>query len=136
MKKLHLIFGILIFVVFLLTGQYMDRMHNHLDGMPDGTRLLYRSRHIYILMASMVHLVLGVYLVRHNGRVHRLLQVAGSLFLGIGTLLLLRAFMTEPATGISVTPFTQWGMYLLLAGVIFHILSGLRRGKSQQGSEV
>ena len=127
MKKLHLIFGILIFVVFLLTGQYMDRVHNHLEGMDDGTRLLYRSRHIYILMAAMVHLVLGVYLVPRNVRLAHWMQVIGSSLLGIGTLLLFRAFMTEPLTGILVTPFTHWGMYLLLAGVILHVLSALRR---------
>ena len=125
-KRLHLIFGLLIFVVFLLTGQYMDRVQHHLAEMPDATRLLYRSRHIYILMAGLINLVLGVYFARRNGAVQRWIQVTGSLLLGIGTLLLVRAFMTEPHTGILVTPFTHWGMYLVLGGVILHVLSAIK----------
>lgn len=104
----------------------MDRVHHHLADVPDATRLLYRSRHIYILMAALINLVLGVYFVRRNGRVQRWIQVTGSLLLSIGTLLLLRAFMTEPVTGIRVTPFTHWGMYLMLGSVILHVLSGIR----------
>ena len=126
MRRFHLIFGIVVFVVFLLTGQYMDKVHHHLGEMPDATRLLYRSRHIYILMAGLINLVLGVYFVRRNGRVQRWMQLTGSLFLGIGTLLLVRAFISEPATGLLVTPFTHWGMYLMLGGVILHVLSAIR----------
>lgn len=61
MKRIHFIFGLLVFIVFLLTGQYMDKVHNHLDGIEDGVRLLYRTRHIFILMASLIHIVLGLY---------------------------------------------------------------------------
>src|ERR1043165_8916326 len=42
MKRFHLIFGLVMLVVFLLTGQYMDRVHEHLRNMADGPRMLYR----------------------------------------------------------------------------------------------
>lgn len=46
--------------VFALTGQYMDRVLDHLVGMSDGPRMLYRSAHIYILLASMMNLIYGI----------------------------------------------------------------------------
>ena len=52
MRLLHLIFGVFIVVVFLLTGQYMHVYLNHMVGVPDGLRLLYRTRHIFILFSS------------------------------------------------------------------------------------
>lgn len=61
MKRIHLIFGVFVVVAFLLTGQYMDKYHNHLVGVPDGPRLLYRTRHIFILLASLLNLGLGAY---------------------------------------------------------------------------
>jgi hypothetical protein len=61
MKRFHLIFGLLLVIVFLLTGQYMDHFHQHLQSMPDGPRMLYRSRHIYILLSGLIHLGIGAY---------------------------------------------------------------------------
>ncbi|HXD32542.1 MAG TPA: hypothetical protein VN643_15580 [Pyrinomonadaceae bacterium] len=48
MKRFHLIFGLLVLVIFALTGQYMHRYLNHLEGMADGLRMMYRTRHIFI----------------------------------------------------------------------------------------
>jgi len=62
MKLAHLAFGLLLLVAFLRTGQYMHREHHHLEGMADGPRLLYRSRHILILLTALIHLCLGTYL--------------------------------------------------------------------------
>src|SRR5688572_17920989 len=60
-KRFHLVFGLVVLIVFLLTGQYMDRYHNHLEFMADGPRLLYRTRHIFILMSGLLHLGIGTY---------------------------------------------------------------------------
>ena len=40
MRRFHLAFRAVLLVAFLLTGQYMDKVHEHLDGMADGPRLL------------------------------------------------------------------------------------------------
>ena len=61
MKRFHLFFGLAIIVVFLLTGQYMDRRLDHLMYLADGPRMLFRTRHIYILMAGLLNLSLGSY---------------------------------------------------------------------------
>jgi hypothetical protein len=59
MKKFHAVFGLLIVIIFLLTGQYMDKYLQHLHGMPDGPRMLYRTRHIFILLAGLLHMALA-----------------------------------------------------------------------------
>lgn len=56
---LHFWIGVGGLIVFALTGQYMDRALDHLVGMSDGPRMLYRSAHIYILLASTMNLVYG-----------------------------------------------------------------------------
>lgn len=61
MKRFHLIFGLVVLVVFLLTGQYMDRFHEHLRYTPDGPRMLYRTRHIFILLSGLLHVGIGSY---------------------------------------------------------------------------
>ncbi|PYS73641.1 MAG: hypothetical protein DMF69_04235 [Acidobacteria bacterium] len=63
MKRFHLIFGLLLVIAFLLTGQYMDRFLQHLQSMPDGPRMLYRSRHIYILLSGLINLGIGAYFI-------------------------------------------------------------------------
>jgi hypothetical protein len=54
MKRFHLIFGLILLVVFLLTGQYMDRFHEHLQYMPDGPRI------IMLAVGALLHVVSGV----------------------------------------------------------------------------
>ena len=95
MKRFHFIFGLLMFVVFLLTGQYMDKFHNHLDGVELGVRMLYRTRHIFILLASLMHLALGLYCQTRAGQWQRWVQRAGSAALTIGTLLMVVGFFSE-----------------------------------------
>src|SRR5687768_12391459 len=61
MKRFHLIFGGVVILIFILTGQYMDKFLQHLVGMPDGPRMLYRTRHIYILLSGLLNLGIGTY---------------------------------------------------------------------------
>src|SRR4029453_8905786 len=96
MKRFHLIFGLLVVLVFLLTGQYMDKVHNHLEGMPDGPRMLYRTRHIFILLSGLLHLGIGSYFRYRLERTHRILQLLGSLLITIAPLLFVIGFFQEP----------------------------------------
>ena len=61
MKRFHLIFGFVVIIIFLLTGQYMDKFLQHLEGMADGPRMMYRTRHIYILLSGLLNLAIGTY---------------------------------------------------------------------------
>src|SRR6185369_7547627 len=96
MKRFHLIFGLVLLVVFLLTGQYMDRFHDHLRNMPDGPRMLYRTRHIFILFSGLLHLGLGAYFRYRSDAGRRLLQALGSVLVTIASVLFIIAFFYEP----------------------------------------
>ncbi len=125
MKRFHQIFGILILLIFLFTGQYMQIYHNHLRDMPDGLRLLFRSRHIYILLAGLINVGIGAYLTKRESLWRQRLQWSGSVFITIATLLLITAFFYEPGHTPLGSPLSNWGIYAIAAGTMFHLFSGI-----------
>ena len=127
MKRFHLIFGVLVLVVFLLTGQYMDRFHYHLMYMPDGPRMLYRTRHIFILMSGLLHLGIGSYFRYHAGKARRTLQIVGSILITIAPVLFTIAFFYEPHLADLNTPLSLLGMILIATGTLLHVFSGVGR---------
>ncbi|HEV2765402.1 MAG TPA: hypothetical protein VGV38_20635 [Pyrinomonadaceae bacterium] len=135
MRAFHLIFGVVLFVAFLLTGQYMDRYHAHLEGMADGMRMLMRSRHIYILLAATLNLGLGAYYARRRERLRRVLQLLGSVLIAVASVLLVAAFFYEPWLPDLHTPVSREGLYMILAGTLLHVLSGLRDGAGVRAAE-
>jgi len=126
MKRFHLIFGIVVVVVFLLTGQYMEYVDNR--HLPDVTRMLYRSRHIYLLLTGLVNLVIGTYFVPRPRGWRRTLQIAGSLLIVLSTGLLLVGFFTEPRRGPDQTMLAPLGIYAVALGTLLHVLSAGGRG--------
>jgi uncharacterized membrane protein YfhO len=124
MKRFHLIFGFAVVIAFLLTGQYMDKYLQHLDGMPDGPRMLYRTRHIFILLAGLINLGIAAYYQARSFRALRIMQMFGSTFIVLATLLFVAAFFYEPNLTNLRTPLSHWGMYSIFAGTLLHVLSG------------
>src|SRR5215510_16185362 len=129
MKKIHLIFGVCVLIGFLLTGQYMDKYHNHMVGVPDGPRLLYRTRHIFILLSGLINLALGSYVTYRTESWRRIMQVSGSIFILVASLLFITAFFYEPTLNDLHTPLTHWGTYTIVAGIVFHLVSGVGEKK-------
>ena len=127
MKKTHLIFGGFIVLAFLLTGQYMDKSLNHLEGMPDGPRLLYRTRHIFILLAGLLNLGIGAYFTYRVATWRRILQLIGSLLIIVASCLFLIAFFYEPKLSDLHTPLSHWGTYVIATGVLLHLISSTRQ---------
>jgi hypothetical protein len=130
MKLFHFVFGVAVLVIFLLTGQYMDRYFHHLVGMPDGPRLLYRTRHIFILFSGLLNVGIGTYLVSRTARWRRILQSSGSVLIVLASLLLILAFFYDTTRGDLRAPLSHWGIYAAVAGTLLHLFSGLseRRG--------
>jgi len=126
MKRVHLIFGALIVLGFLLTGQYMDKYYNHLVGMPDGPRLLYRTRHIFILLAGLLNLGIGAYFTYRIEPWQRALQLLGSLLIFSASVLFVIAFFYEPNLSDLDTPLSHWGTYTMAAGTVLHVVSETR----------
>ena len=132
MKRFHLIFGFLLVIAFLLTGQYMDKVHNHLVGMADGPRMLYRTRHIFILLSALLHLGIGTYFTYRVERMRRILQLLGSLLITIAPLLFIVGFFQEPKLLGLYTPLSHKGMYLIALGTLLHLLSGVNDLESSE----
>jgi len=125
MRRVHLILGILLFVVFLTTGQFMRANFPDKDIIPQELRLLMRSRHIYILYCAFLHILLGVYLQGGPGGWRKLVQYAGSAVLIISSVLLVWAFIAETYTYAHFSEISRFGIYTSLAGVALHLIGGL-----------
>ena len=125
MKRFHLIFGIAVVVIFLLTGQYMEYVHNRL--LPDGTRVLYRSRHIYILLAGLLNLIIGTYFTPRQRGWRRTIQIMGSVLIVLAPGFLLVGFFYEPQRGPEHTMVAPLGIFALALGTLLHALSGIRQ---------
>jgi hypothetical protein len=126
MKRVHLIFGLAVVIVFLLTGQYMDKHFHHLVGMPDAPRLLYRTRHIFILFSGLVNLGIGAYFSYRTETRQRVIQLLGSLFIFTASFLFVIGFFYEPTRGDLRTPLSHYGAYAIAAGVVLHVISGAK----------
>jgi len=122
MKRFHLIFGLTLFVVFLLTGQFMDRFHHHLADMADGPRMLYRSRHIYILLSGLVHLGIGSYFYYRLRTWLRVLQLLGSALITIASIMFVAAFFYEPRLTNLYGPLTKLAVIITAVGILLHLL--------------
>ena len=95
------------------------------DVIPQDLRLLMRSRHIYILFSSLIHLALGVYLTMRPGAIRRMVQYAGSLLLTAASPLLLWAFIAETYHLGHMSDISRYGIYASLAGLGLHLVGGL-----------
>jgi hypothetical protein len=126
MRRLHLWFGLLAVAAFLLTGQFMHHHQPPVATMADSIRLLYRSRHIYILASGLVNLMLGLYLQPRPAGWRLKAQIIGSALLTVSPLLLIWAFGAEPARGLQPEMWrSHAGLYALFGGCMLHLASGI-----------
>jgi hypothetical protein len=135
MKRLHLAVGMLGLGAFGFTGLFMDQRLDHLEGMPDGPRALYRSGHIYILFSALLNVVLGAYGVASPQHGVRLLQYLGSALLVTAPVLFVYGFFVETPLGRIERPLTREAIYLSLAGVLVHAAAGVRAHAAARASE-
>jgi hypothetical protein len=108
---------------------YMDRLHGHLRGYDDAHRLLFRSTHIYLLLAAVANTLVGLHLTRSPAGWRRGCQLAGSLAILATPALFLAAFCTEPWLSGMARPWTQLGAFMALGGVIFEAISAVGSGR-------
>ena len=130
MRRLHLVIGSTGVLAFLLTGQYMDRALGHLAGMADLPRMLYRSGHIYLLLASLLNLVLGLHLSDTGDGWRRRTEWIGSVLLTIAPVLLLIGFAREPQRTDFNRPFAGPAIYACFLGVGLHAVARLGAGRA------
>ena len=124
LRRIHLAVGILAVVVFLLTGQVMRFHHPSMEQLPAEVRMMYVSRHIYLLGTALVNVVLGLYLHLQATSWRRLLQEVGSLLILLSPLLLTLAFFSEPALGLLGRSWRgYYGMLALFVGAMAHLVA-------------
>lgn len=131
MKWFHLIFGLIIFAVFAVTGKYMRVDFPDKDIIPQDLRLLMRSRHIYILFSALIHLALGVYLVLRPRLWQKLLQAGGSTVLTISSVVLIWAWYVETYQLEHFSDISRWGIYTSLAGIGLHLIGGIGQNRER-----
>jgi hypothetical protein len=120
-RWLHLAVGVAGVVGFLGTGQYMDKAHDHLRGMADARRLLFRSAHLYLLFGSLVNLALGLYLRPALGW-RRWARPAGSVLVLATPFLAAAGFFVEPWLPGLERPYSGPAAYGCLAGMLVHLV--------------
>ena len=121
MKWFHLIFGLALFFVFTTTGSYMRADFPDKDAISQEFRLLMRSRHIYILFAALINVVLGVYLQLRPQLVLKILQSRGSMVIAIGSVLLVYAWYVETYGLQHFSNLSRNGIYITALGVGLHL---------------
>lgn len=102
---------------------------------PPELRMLMRSRHIYILLSSLIHILLGLYLQIQPQFWRKILQILGSVFLFSGSAWLVWAFVFETYTVKQFSDASRYGLYFTLWGTILHLLSHIRAKRHNIKSE-
>jgi hypothetical protein len=126
LKRTHTIVGISTTLVFIGTGLLM-RFHftrvyesNHL------VRMMFRSIHIYILLAGLLNVAFGTYMTLSKSPRRRATQIFGSICILTAPVILICAFFYEPVRESLERHVTQLGIILLLVGTMSHLLAGFR----------
>ncbi len=126
MRRIHLIVGVLAVIAFVITGQVMAHHNPDIHTLSAEVQMMYVSRHIYLLGAALVNVVLGLYLKPHLPGWRSRLQETGSLLILFSALSLLLAFSAEPPLGFAGRGWRSYaGMIALFAGVIAHLVASL-----------
>jgi len=111
--------GSVTLVLFLLSGAFM-RWVARVPELEDLTRSVFRSRHLFIMLAALANLALASDLSRSKSVTSTLVLMA--------PLFLLIAFWVEPGQGINAGPWSQLGLYALFgAAALLAIANRPRR---------
>ena len=128
MKRLHLVAGVATLIAFLLTGQYMDYLEVRTNALGETARVMFRSRHIYLLLAGLVNVGVGAYFGYRARGWRRGLQLLGSVMVVAAPVLMIVAFFAEPGEPGLKRHFTLPAVVILSVGTLLHALSGMRSG--------
>ncbi|MGP0098206.1 MAG: hypothetical protein ACLPHI_14310 [Terriglobales bacterium] len=120
-SRAHWLVGLATLLIFPLTGQYMRHIAvvPHLDNVP---RLVFRSRHLMLLLAAVANLALSGSQPFHRA------ERAASVLIMIAPALLVAAFFIDPARGLNSSTVFRLAMYgLWIAGLLLVIVNRPRR---------
>src|SRR5688572_7252863 len=127
LRKLHFAVGLAGVVAFLATGAYMRAGFPDLYAANEVLRYLYRSNHVYVLLASLVNVALGVHLAAVAPGWRAMVSRVGSLLALASPVVLCFAFFLEAPVATPERILTLLGVAALAAGIALHVLGGARR---------
>lgn len=128
-KNLHFWGGLLLLLIFILSGQYMQHGFNRLQDLSAFERMAFRAEHIYLLLSSLIHIGIGSYFTSHPHKWGRYIQIFASVLMLMATSFFHYSFFSEMPTREIERPFSRLGLYLMLAGVSIHGLVSLWKPK-------
>ncbi len=87
--------------------------------------MLYRTRHIFILLSGLLHLGIGSYFAYRLRAWRRAMQLVGSTLVTSSSVLFTIAFFYEAKLKELHTPLSHFGMYAIAIGALLHVISGV-----------
>jgi hypothetical protein len=127
LRNLHFAVGLVGFVAFALTGAYMLAGFPNLYAANEILRYLYRSNHVYLLLASLVNVALGVHLTAPAPGWRAKASLLGSLLALAAPIVLCFAFFFEAPVPTPERGITEIGVIAVTVGIALHVLGGHRR---------
>jgi hypothetical protein len=131
LRMAHLVVGAIAIVAFLITGMIMSGHAPSVATMESAERLLFRSRHIYLLCGGLVNLAIGVHYLLPERAARRGAAIVGSLLMLLSAVLLYFAFFAEPTAGHWPGRLSSLGLFALFGGVLLYTLVSMRRTAGQ-----
>lgn len=126
MRSLLLVVGVAGTLLFFATGAHMRMANPGMDELPAENRMLYRSRHIYLLLASTVCLVAGIHYRAADGLLRLSIQTTGLLLCTAAIALLFAAFVVEPPRTIEQVHLGRLGVFAVFGGAVLQSVSIVR----------
>jgi hypothetical protein len=123
LATIHRAVGLATLVLFAVTGQIMDRLDLDHMAVDSAVRLLYRSRHIYLLFAGLVNLAVGMRFVLPVTGVGSRAGLVGSLLMLISPVPLAVAFFVEPHQLGHVSLPAILGIFACYVGLLLYCTS-------------
>lgn len=127
LKQFLLVIGVAMVLAFLATGQMMEMHDPPVSTMEEGMRMLFVSRHIYILFGGLLCLAMSVNFRLEESSGRRSVGMLGALLVPLSALLLLAAFFLEPLRGNPGGSVSGLGLYAAFGGVLLYAIAGLRK---------
>jgi hypothetical protein len=124
LRKLHFAVGLAGIVAFLATGLYMNGFREAYGG-NEVLRYLDRSNHVYVLLASLINVALGVHLSPSPPGWRATVSRVGSFLALAAPVVLCFAFFLEAPLATPERVWTLAGVAALAAGIALHVLGGL-----------
>jgi hypothetical protein len=127
LRKLHFAVGLAGIVAFVVTGVYMHAGFPDRHAANEVLRYLSRSNHVYVLLASLANVALGVHLAPAEAGWRASVSVVGSVLALAAPVVLCFAFFREASVGQAERVWTLAGVAALTAGIALHVLGGRGR---------